>query len=171
MSRHDNQVARHENIACVTVAARQSSPRRDRQIGLPVRRNASIQIVALHRYQLRRFLRFSEEITRRHGVTPLQYLLLLNIKGFPGRAWATAGELAERLQAKHHGVVALITRCEKLGVVGRRVSSQDRRQVEVRLSKKGEALLSKLAALHLAELLSLKVNFVVPDVRSFSQDE
>ena len=48
MSRHDNQVARHENIACVTVAARQSSPRRDRQIGLPVRRNASIQIVALH---------------------------------------------------------------------------------------------------------------------------
>jgi DNA-binding MarR family transcriptional regulator len=51
------------------------------------------------------------------------------------------------------------------------VSSQDRRQVEVRLSKKGEALLSKLAALHRAELLSLKVNFVVPDVRSFSQDE
>jgi len=48
LSRHDNQVARYENIACVTVAARQSSPRRDRQIGLPVRRNASIQIVALH---------------------------------------------------------------------------------------------------------------------------
>jgi hypothetical protein len=36
-----------ENIACVSVAARQSSPRRDRQIGHPVRRNASIQIVAL----------------------------------------------------------------------------------------------------------------------------
>jgi len=129
------------------------------------------EALADFRYQLRRFLRFSEEITRRHGVTPLQYLLLLNIKGFPGREWATAGELAERLQAKHHGVVALITRCEKLGLVGRRVSSQDRRQVEVRLSKKGEALLSKLAALHRAELLSLKVNFVVPDVRSFSQDE
>jgi hypothetical protein len=47
--RHDNQIARQENIACVTVAARQSSPRRDRQIGHPVRRNASILIVALHR--------------------------------------------------------------------------------------------------------------------------
>jgi hypothetical protein len=69
------------------------------------------EALADFRYQLRRFLRFSEEITRRHGVTPLQYLLLLNIKGFPGREWATAGELAERLQAKHHGVVALITRC------------------------------------------------------------
>ena len=129
------------------------------------------EALADFRYQLRQFLRFSEEITRRHGVTPLQYLLLLNIKGFPGREWATAGELAERLQAKHHGVVALITRCEKLDLVGRRVSSQDRRQVEVRLSKKGGALLSKLAALHRAELLSLKVNFVVPDVRSFSHDE
>jgi DNA-binding MarR family transcriptional regulator len=50
------------------------------------------------------------------------------------------------------------------------MSSQDRRQVEVRLSKKGEALLLKLAALHRAELLSLEVKFLVPDVRSFGQD-
>ncbi len=124
------------------------------------------EALADFRYQLRRFLRFSEEITRRNGVTPLQYLLMLNIKGFPGREWATAGELAERLQAKHHGVVALITRCEKLGLVGREVSSRDRRRVEVRLSKKGEALLKKLAMLHRAELLSLNMKFTLPDVRS-----
>jgi|GEM_PF-6922976 len=37
------------------------------------------------RYKLRRCSHFSEEITRRLGVTPLQYLLLLNIKGFSGR--------------------------------------------------------------------------------------
>ena len=67
------------------------------------------EALADFRYRLRLFLRFSEEITRQHGVTPLQYQLLLNIKGFPGREWATAGELAERLKAKHHGVVALIT--------------------------------------------------------------
>ncbi len=120
---------------------------------------------------MRRFLRFSEEITRRHGVTPLQYLLMLNIKGFPGRDWATAGELAERLQAKHHGVVALITRCEKLGLVGRSASSTDKRQVEVRLLKNGEALLLKLADLHRAELLSFKEVFTVPDVKSFGRDE
>jgi hypothetical protein len=52
-SRHDDQIPRHENIACVTVAARQSSPRRDRQIGRPVRRHASIQIVALQKPPLR----------------------------------------------------------------------------------------------------------------------
>ena len=60
------------------------------------------------RYRLRRFLRFSEQVTRRNGITPLQYLLLLHLKGFPGRDWATVGELAERLQAAHHGTVALI---------------------------------------------------------------
>ena len=67
------------------------------------------------RYQLRRFLRFSEQVTRRHGITPLQYLLLLHVKGFQDRDWATVGELAERLQAHHHGVVALISRCETAG--------------------------------------------------------
>ncbi|MGH8631082.1 MAG: MarR family transcriptional regulator, partial [Burkholderiales bacterium] len=69
---------------------------------------ANFEKLAQFRYQLRRFLRFSEEVARRNGVTVLQYLLMLQIKGFPGREWATVGELAERLQAKHHGVVSLI---------------------------------------------------------------
>jgi DNA-binding MarR family transcriptional regulator len=129
------------------------------------------ETLADFRYQLSRFLRFSEEITRSHGVTPLQYLLLLNIKGFPGREWATAGELAERLQAKHHGIVALITRCEKMGIVGRNVSPEDRRRVEVRLLKKGESRLAQLAQLHRAELLSLQGAFKVPDMKSFTHGE
>ncbi len=128
------------------------------------------EALAEFRYQLRRFLRFSEEITHKHGLTPLQYLLLLHIKGFPGREWATVGELAERLQAKHHGVVALITRCEKRGLVERRGSSRDKRQVEVRLQRKGEECIEQLARLHRAELLSLQGKFTVPDVTSFSPD-
>ena len=43
--------------------------------------------LAHFRYQLRRFLSFSEEVTRSHEVTPLQYLLLLHIKGYPARNW------------------------------------------------------------------------------------
>ncbi|HWW73154.1 MAG TPA: helix-turn-helix domain-containing protein, partial [Duganella sp.] len=69
------------------------------------------------RYQMRRFERFSEDAVQAQGITPLQYLLLLHIKGFPGRDWATVGELAERLQAKPHGVVALVSRCEAAGLV------------------------------------------------------
>lgn len=114
------------------------------------------------RYQLRRFLRFSEEAARRHGITHLQYQLLLHIRGFPGREWATVGELAERLQAHHHGVVSLISRCEKLGLVERQVGRNDRREVEVHLTARGNKILKTLAGQHRDELLRLQGIFRVP---------
>jgi DNA-binding MarR family transcriptional regulator len=113
------------------------------------------EALADFRYQLRRFLRFSEEISQQHGVTPLQYQLLLQLKGYPGRAHATVGELAERLQSKHHGTVALVTRCEELGLVVRRPSQMDLRQVEVHLTAEGERCIAQLARLHRDELDSL----------------
>jgi DNA-binding MarR family transcriptional regulator len=116
------------------------------------------------RYQMRRFERFSERAAQDEGITPLQYLLLLHIKGFPGRAWATVGELAERLQSQHHGVVALVTRCEAAGLVRRAPSPDDRRQVQVHLEARGEQVLVRLAALHRAELKSLKGAFTVPQI-------
>src|ERR1700680_5124963 len=91
----------------------------------PLSKNAFEQL-ADFRYQMRRFERFSEKAARAQGVTPLQYLLLLHIKGYPGREYAHVGELAERLQAKPHGVVALVTRCEARGLVHRRPSERDR---------------------------------------------
>ena len=125
------------------------------------------ETLADFRYQIRKFVRFSEQLALRHGIKPQQYLLLLQIKGFPGRDWATVGELAERLQAQHHGVVALISRCEKFGWVERRRSTDDRRRIEIRLRAKGEKLLTKLARLHRAELVSLQGRFVVPSIRTF----
>jgi DNA-binding MarR family transcriptional regulator len=128
---------------------------------------ADFETLARFRYQLRRFLRFSEEVTRRKGITMLQYLLLLQIKGYPGRQWASVGELAERLQAKHHGVVSLITRCEAAGLVRRSVSSGDKRRVEVRLTRTGERCVEQLARLHRSELTSLRGEFAVPDLTAF----
>jgi len=125
------------------------------------------ETLADFRYQIRKFVRFSEQLALKHGIKPRQYLLLLQIRGYPGRDWATVGELAERLQAQHHGVVALISRCEKLGLVERRRSSEDRRRIEIRLLEKGDRLLNKLARLHRAELLSLQGRFVVPNIRTF----
>jgi DNA-binding MarR family transcriptional regulator len=116
------------------------------------------------RYQIRRFERFSENAAKEAGLTPLQYLLLLHIKGYPGREWASVSELAERLQAQHHGVVALVTRCEDLGFVTRSPSAEDRRVVEVRLTAAGTAMLVRLAALHRAELQSLQGTFSIPDL-------
>jgi DNA-binding MarR family transcriptional regulator len=115
------------------------------------------------RYELRRYLRYSEEITRKNGITPLQYQLLLHVKGFPGRDCATVGELAERLQAHHHGVVALVTRCEQAGLVERRVGEEDRRLAFVYLTPSGERVLEKLADLHRRELLQVQSKFFVPE--------
>jgi DNA-binding MarR family transcriptional regulator len=122
------------------------------------------QALARFRHELRRYLRYSEEISRKQGVTPLQYQLLLQIKGFPGREYASIGELAERLQAKHHGVVALVTRCEEVELVERRACDTDRRQVHVFLTRKGEKLLERLADLHRRELLQLQGRFTIPGV-------
>lgn len=122
------------------------------------------------RYQLRRFLRFSEQVTRRGGITPLQYLLLLHIKGFPGRDWATVGELAERLQAQHHGVVALVSRCEKRGWVAREEGRTDRREVEIHLTAKGERMADKMAQLHRDELLNPEGSFLLPQLQQLQED-
>ena len=126
---------------------------------------ADFETLANFRYQLRRFLRFSEEVTHENGVRPLQYLLMLQLKGFPGREWATVAELAERLQAKHHGVVALVSRCEAAGWVKRKSSRGDRRSVEVHLTRRGEARLKDLARLHRDELRSVKSGFAVFGMR------
>ena len=56
------------------------------------------EALANFRYRMRQFLRYSEQITRKHGLTPLQYQLLLQVKGYPGRDWATVSELAERYE-------------------------------------------------------------------------
>lgn len=121
------------------------------------------------RYRLRRFLRFSEQVTRKNGITPLQYLLLLHVKGFPGRNWATVGELAERLQAQHHGVVALISRSEKLGWVERRQGQTDRRAVEVHLTGSGERMVAKMAQLHREEHLNPGGSFLLPQLKELQE--
>ena len=115
---------------------------------------SEFEALAEFRYRLRCFLRFSEELTQRHGVTPLQYQLLLQIRGFPGRDWASVAELSQRLQAQHHGVVSLLNRCESAGWVQRCASPDDRRVVQVHLTAAGRSLVERLARLHLDELQS-----------------
>jgi DNA-binding MarR family transcriptional regulator len=126
------------------------------------------EMLSEFRYQLRRFLRFSEEAAQAEGLTPLQYQLLLQIKGFPDRDWATVSELGERLQMLRHGTVALISRCNLMGLVERTTSRSDRRQVEVRLTAAGEDRLRLLAELHRNELRSLMGVFHVAAILAFN---
>jgi len=118
--------------------------------------------LAHFRYRLRRFLRVSELLCQENGTTPLQYQLLLQVKGASDKEWATIGELAEQLQSQHHGVVALVDRCEKMGLVERRPGREDRRKVEIHLLPRGERLLERIALLHQSELKLLKEEFDLP---------
>ncbi|MEM5423508.1 MULTISPECIES: MarR family winged helix-turn-helix transcriptional regulator [Paraburkholderia] len=116
--------------------------------GLPGKRE--LEAMSAFRYDLRKFLRASEEIANAAGITTLQYQLLLHVCGFPDRNWATVGELAERLQAAPNGTAALVSRCESAGLVTRKPDPADRRQVQVHLTAKGEMFLLELAAEHKA---------------------
>jgi DNA-binding MarR family transcriptional regulator len=109
---------------------------------------AGLERMSQLRWQLRRFLRFSEDAARDAGITAQQYFLLLHTQGFEGRAWASVGELAERLQTQPHGVVALVSRCEQAGLVRRRANDTDGRLVEVHLTPRGRRCVEKLAVLH-----------------------
>ncbi len=108
--------------------------------------------LAEFRYQIRRFLRFSEDAARAAGLEPQQHQLLLAVKGLPEGKEPTIGELADRLQIRHHSVVELIDRLESRGLARRQRSSEDRRKVRVELTSEGERILESLTVEHRNEL-------------------
>jgi DNA-binding MarR family transcriptional regulator len=122
------------------------------------------------RHQLRCFVRFSEDITHEFGVTNLQYLLLLHVKGYKGREWATISELADRLQTHHNGVVSLVSRCVKLGLLYRLRGTVDKREVKIYLTPEGNKLVKKIASAHRNELLRLQGVFTIPGVKELGTE-
>jgi DNA-binding MarR family transcriptional regulator len=108
--------------------------------------------LAEFRYQIRCFLRFSEQAARDAGLEPQQHQLLLAIKGLPEDTRATIGEMAERLQVQHHSMVELVDRMVKRGYVQRKRGPEDRREVLLQLTAKGERTLRELSAHHQEEL-------------------
>src|SRR6185437_10170922 len=86
------------------------------------------ETLAEFRYLLRQFGAFSEDAARRAGLTAQQHQVLLAVKGFPRREEVSIGELAERLNLKHHSVVGLVNRLTGRGLIQRRQDVADRRR-------------------------------------------
>ncbi len=118
------------------------------------------QAMAELRYQIRRFLRFSETAARQAGIEPQQHQLLLAIRGLPGELKPTIGVLAERMQLQHHSTVELIDRLVDRGFICRLRATDDRRQVLVKLTREGQAFLETLSRHHLEELQTVGPRFV-----------
>jgi len=108
--------------------------------------------LAEFRYQIRRFLHFSETAARTAGTEPKQHQLLLALKGLSPEVRPTVRNLAERMQLRHHSAVELIDRMERSGLVARHRAEIDRREVLVQLLPKGERLLRALSLHHQNEL-------------------
>ncbi|MGZ0147784.1 MarR family winged helix-turn-helix transcriptional regulator [Kribbella sp. WER1] len=124
---------------------------------------ADFEALARFRFGIRRYLRFSEQTVREHGLAPQQYQLMLALKGYPGRDWATLRELADRLQLRHHSVVELVDRAQAQELVRRDPHPDDARSVQVRLTPNGERALARLSALHRDELQRMSAVLTLPE--------
>jgi DNA-binding MarR family transcriptional regulator len=113
---------------------------------------ADYRALAQFRYEIRKFLAFSEGAARAAGIEPQQHQALLAIRGLPEAVEPTIGALADRLCVQHHTAVALVDKLEQHGWAKRQRAALDRRQVLLRLTPKGSALLAKLSALHREQL-------------------
>ncbi|TMD61126.1 MAG: MarR family transcriptional regulator [Chloroflexi bacterium] len=122
---------------------------------------ADYQALGEFRYQIRRFIRYSERVAREAGIEPQQHQLLLAIKGLPAGNDATISNLAERLQIQHHSTVELVDRLEERGMVVRSRDENDLRRVLVKLTSQGEEMLHNLSHHSLTELRSIGPTLVV----------
>ena len=104
------------------------------------------------RYQIRRFLSFSEQAARAAGIEPQQHQLLLAVKGLPTDRRPTIKALAERLCLQHHTVVELVDQIEARNLVRRKRHAADRREILLVLTAKGERILRALSVLHRDQL-------------------
>ncbi|HSS97639.1 MAG TPA: helix-turn-helix domain-containing protein [Terriglobales bacterium] len=104
------------------------------------------------RYQIRKFLHFSQQVAADAGLEPRQHQLLLAVKGLPEGRHPRIADLAERLQIRHHSAVELVNRLAAQGYVERHRGGTDRREVLISLTFKGEKILRQLSLHHRMEL-------------------
>lgn len=97
------------------------------------------------RFQIRRFLRFSEDAARSKGLEPQQHQTLLSIKGAPAGEDPTIAFLARRMQLAHHTMVELVDRVVEKGLAERKPSTTDRRSTLVQLTPEGMRVLNDLS--------------------------
>jgi DNA-binding MarR family transcriptional regulator len=110
------------------------------------------QALSQFRYLIRKFLITGDVAANSAGLNSQQYVLLLHIRSFGNSQEPTIRNLAERLLIKHQSVVGLIDRTEKRGLIFRKKSIKDRRNVLIFLTAKGGMILEKIAKERFKEL-------------------
>lgn len=114
-----------------------------------------IRTLADFRFELRRFLHFSEGAALNAGLQPQQHQLLLQVAGASENTAVTIAYAAERLGLKHNSAVELVDRSEREGLLERTADAHDKRRAILRLTRKGKVVLGRLAGDHAKELIEL----------------
>jgi DNA-binding MarR family transcriptional regulator len=110
--------------------------------------------IASFRYELRRFLAFSEAAAADVGLPAQQHQALLTIMGHGGTP--SIGLLAEQLLIAPHTAAELVSRMAEGGLVAKAPSAQDRRRIELTITPKARALMTRLTTAHVRELETLE---------------
>jgi DNA-binding MarR family transcriptional regulator len=121
----------------------------------PVASDLLLGTLAEFRYELRRFLHFSERAALEAGLQPQQHQLLLQVAGAPEKVPVTISYAAERLGLKHNSTVELVDRSEREGLLTRTLDPKDKRRAILRMTRKGKQLLDRLADDHAQEINEL----------------
>jgi DNA-binding MarR family transcriptional regulator len=108
--------------------------------------------LAQFRYEIRRFLNFSETMSLSAGLEPQQHQALLALRGLPSAAEATVSVLADRMLLRHNSAVELADRLEARHLLQRVPSATDARQVLLQLTPRGNRALEKVSRPHRARL-------------------
>jgi DNA-binding MarR family transcriptional regulator len=114
-----------------------------------------LRTLADFRYELRRFLQFSEAAALEVGLRPQQHQLLLQVAGAPQDTAMTIVYAAERLGLRHNSTVELVDRSVREGLLVRKTDSGDRRRALLQLTQKGRQVLGRLSGEHARELNDL----------------
>jgi DNA-binding MarR family transcriptional regulator len=134
---------------------------------------ADYRALSEFRYQIRRFLRFSEDAARGAEIEPQQHQVLLAIRGLPAGQRPTIKTLAERMCVQHHTTVALVDHLEAKDFVRREPSERDRREVLVVITAQGDRLLRRLSRTHHEQLQTVGPTLVaaLTALLSFEEDK
>jgi len=107
------------------------------------------------RYELRRFLHFSECAALEVGLHPQQHQLLLQLAGAPEGTAVTIAYAAERMGLKHNSAVELVDRSVREGLLARKADAEDKRRAILHITHRGRQLLGRLSGDHARELNEL----------------
>ena len=94
----------------------------------------------------------ANEQAHAQDLTAAQHQLLLAIKGHPGAAGPSIGDVAGYLLLRHNSAVGLIDRAEAKGLVKRTTDPHHRRTTRLTLTEDGAHRLEALSELHLQEV-------------------